>query len=77
MTHVPEANSGTANKNLHALLDKVCGKGLCVSLLFDPTTRYWDATHLLSSSSPELPAKQKLLNISKKTCNLQMKNQRT
>ena len=56
----PEAYRGTANANLLTLLDKVHGKGLCVSLLFDPSTCYWDTTCLLSASSSELPTKQKL-----------------
>ena len=34
----PESCRGTVKDRLSTLLDKVCGKGLCISLLLDSST---------------------------------------
>ena len=45
---------GTAADHLPALLQKIRGENLCVSLLFDKKYHYWDSS-ALCSPDPELP----------------------
>ena len=54
----PQAYRGTASNNMSVLLDKVKGKGLCVSLLLDPSTAYWDTDP--STLPPVLPKIEEL-----------------
>ena len=53
----PHKYRGSAPAQLTAFLGKVRGKGLGVSLLFDPSTQYWTPTEQPSSESqsPSLP----------------------
>lgn len=41
--------------NLPSLLEKVRGKGLCISLLLDSSTQYWNHEKRESSVAPALP----------------------
>ncbi len=53
----PEKYRGTANNHLPALLDKLNGKGLCISLLLDPRCQYWSNTEsVLPAGTPEQPS---------------------
>ena len=47
---------GTASTNL---LNDVCGQGLCLSLLFDPASRCWDTSDLVSTPIPPNKAELK------------------
>ena len=40
---------------LSTLLDKVCGKGLCISLLMDLSTQFWSNEEQEDSTTPSLP----------------------
>ena len=52
----------TANDRLPELLDKLCGKGLCVSLTLDSQTRCWSKgeIEILKPLPLQLPTKQEL-----------------
>ena len=50
---------GTATTQMKDYLKKVCGKGLGVSMLFDPSTQYWK-TEEPERSSPQLPTSSRL-----------------
>ena len=54
----PEQYRGKAKDRLPALLDKIHGQGLCISLLFDPRSRCWSTStdDSSSSSSTEQPS---------------------
>lgn len=56
----PERYRGTAKQNLPALLDRVRGQGLCVSLLFDPRACHHDEGESTSKSVPNLPSCENL-----------------
>lgn len=58
----PNKYHGTAPSQLTEFLGKVRGKGLGVSLLFDPSTQYWtaDEPSLPESRSPGLPCQSDL-----------------
>ena len=53
---------GTVKGRVPALLDKIRGEGLCISLLLDPQVRHWDysLTAIPSTSAPSLPDKSSL-----------------
>ena len=52
----PESDRGTVRDRLPDLLDKVRGKGLCISLLFDSSMQYWSReTREDSNKTPALP----------------------
>lgn len=55
----PRKFRGSSNEQLKALLGKVRGKGLGVSLLFDSSTQYWTGSSP-SSSTPTLPTQSAL-----------------
>ena len=60
----PSKYQGTASAQLTEFLGKVRGKGLGVSLLFDPSTQYWvddEQNTLESAESPSLPSRPDLL----------------
>ena len=46
----PSQYRGTAPSQLSSLLDKVRGKGLCVSLLLDPSTCHWSDSQMKETS---------------------------
>ena len=58
----PRKYRGSAPARLTEFLGKVRGKGLGVSLLFDPSTQYWSATEQppSESPSPSLPCRPDL-----------------
>ena len=56
----PPECRGTANAKLGTFLDKVRGRGLGVSLLFDPLTRVWTKESSTPITSPDLPSRQQL-----------------
>ena len=56
----PMSYRGTANNDLRAMLEKVRGQRLCVSLLFDSTACYNDVSDKPKASSPEMPTKKRL-----------------
>lgn len=52
----PLKYKGTASANVPSLLTKVQGKGLCLSLLLDPSCRPLPSNDLISMCPPELPS---------------------
>ena len=56
----PPECRGTANAKLGTFLDKVRGRGLGVSLLFDPSTRVWTKESSTPITLPDLPSRQQL-----------------
>ena len=50
----------TAKDQLKGLLEQLRGKGLCISLMFDPESQYWHDDNLQDSLPPVLPSKTEL-----------------
>ena len=51
----PESCQGTVKDRLPTLLDKVRGKGLCISLLLDSSMQFWSNEKREDSTTPTLP----------------------
>ena len=61
----PESCQATVDDRLPKLLDRVRGKGLCVSLLLDSTTQVWAASGDKEESlTPSLPSVDQFKNSS-------------
>ena len=60
----PPRYQGTARSLMPNLLNKVRGKGLCISLLLDPSTRHWrsSAPTEASFSMPDITQLQEFKN---------------
>lgn len=56
----PAEFRGTAKTELATFFSKVCGKGLAVSLLFDPSTRVCMEQSSAPLGLPDLPSQQQL-----------------
>ena len=50
-----ESCRGAVKDRLSTVLDKVCGKGLCISLLLDSSTQFWSNEEQEDSTTPSLP----------------------
>ena len=59
----PPQYQGTAISLMPNLLHKVCGKGLCISLLLDPSTQHWRSSvpTEASFSMPEITQLQQTI----------------
>ncbi len=55
----PPEYRNTSQARLKELLEKVRGKGLCISLMLDPESQYWHSGEA-EALSPVLPSKQEL-----------------
>ena len=51
----PEKYRNKTDTHMKKFLDAVCGKGLGVSLLLDPSTRYWGENTQPDVLPPDLP----------------------
>lgn len=57
----PPEYHNTARGQMKELLEKICGKGLCVSLMLDPKSQYWQSNSALEKPLPPvLPSKEEL-----------------